>query len=152
MLVHIREVSRVISVSVVHCREFMKKTLVYTATFALLSGPWVSAQRAAAQDSVAPGAAKVAADLAREKLAQTLALDPATIEVVSSEPTTWPDSGLGCAKPGARALQVVTAGYALQLRSPRGVHSVHATEKYAVVCAATPWGNPPRVGTAEKSQ
>jgi hypothetical protein len=101
---------------------------------------------ASAQDSRGQDGAKVAIALARDKLATELALDPAAIEVVSSEPKTWPNSSLGCGKPGTQSLQVVTSGHAVVLKSPKGTYRVHVSEKQAVLCEGTEWRNPRSVG------
>jgi hypothetical protein len=100
---------------------------------------------AAAQDNGAGDAAKVkaATELARKQLASELQLDVATIEALSTEPQTWPDSSLGCGKPGTMAAQVITSGYEVLLKTPRGNYRVHTADNNVVVCgAATLWRNP----------
>jgi hypothetical protein len=105
-----------------------------------------------AQDNVAGAEAKVAEGFARDRLAKELAIDVSGIEVVSSDPKTWPNSGLGCGRPGTQSLQVMTPGYEFVLKTAKGTYRVHATQKFAVVCGgATEWRNPRNVGLPLKN-
>jgi hypothetical protein len=104
-----------------------------------------------AQNNDAADAAKAPVALARKTLAARLNIDAASLEVISSTPQTWPDSSLGCGKPGSAAAQVLTPGYAIVLKAPAGNYRVHATEKYAVICdSETPLRNPRNVGLSVK--
>jgi hypothetical protein len=106
--------------------------------------PAQSPAQSAAQDNGGDADAKavLAEQRARLALARELKLEFDEVEIVSAEPQTWPDSSLGCPKPGEMAAQVITFGYAMIFKSPRGNYRVHATDNYAVVCGpATQWRN-----------
>ena len=101
----------------------------------------------AQQSSATDAAAKAAIDLARAELVRQLNLSPSAVEVMSATPQTWPNSGLGCAKPGEQTAQVMRSGYAVLFRTPQGNKRVHATDKYAVICdVATMLRNPAALG------
>jgi len=78
--------------------------------------------------------ARAAVALARTQLSNELKIDAGTIETLSSEPQSWPDSSLGCGRRGTQAAQVVTPGFAVLLKTPSGNYRVHAAANYAVVC------------------
>ena len=88
------------------------------------------------------GAAVASADVAREqaeqrareKLAEHLKIAPDQIVVTRSEPQTWSDSSMGCGKPGAVALTVITEGYAVVLSAQGRAHNVHVSGSNAIVC------------------
>jgi len=81
-----------------------------------------------------------ATEVARRQLATELGVDATKVEVLTTEAQTWPDSSLGCGKPGSMAMQVITSGHAFVFDTPQGDYRVHATDKYAVVCRpATKW-------------
>jgi hypothetical protein len=91
--------------------------------------------------------AKAATELARAQLASELQFDVATIEALTTEARTWPDSSLGCGKPGTMAAQVLTNGYEVMLKTTHGNYRVHVADKNAVVCgSATQWRNQRNVG------
>jgi hypothetical protein len=133
----------------------MRKRIVEYATgLFIASVASISSSAVAPQDTGTIDAAKVAAatELARNQLAHELQIDIAGIEALSTAAHTWPDSSLGCGKPGAMASQVMTPGYEVTLKSEKGNYRVHATDKYAVVCgAATQWRNPHAIGAQLKN-
>ncbi len=93
---------------------------------------------AAGQNDAAATAVTV---LARKTLAKELHIEASTIAVVSTDPHTWPDSSLGCGKPGSQSVQVLSPGFAIIVKARNEIYRIHATEKYAIVCAgATRWG------------
>jgi hypothetical protein len=109
---------------------------------------------AESQDSGTAAAAKATAatELARKQLASELQLEVASIEAIATEAHTWPDSSLGCGKSGTVAAQVITPGYEVMLKTPRGNYRVHVADKNAVVCgAATQWRNSHSVGPPLKN-
>ncbi len=119
------------------------------AAILVASSASISSMAAAPQDNGAADTtkAKAATELARNQLARELQMDVANIEALTTEPHTWPDSSLGCGKPGAMAAQVITSGYAVLLKTPRGNYRVHTSDQYAVICgAATQWRNLNRPG------
>ncbi len=69
-------------------------------------------------------------------LAKRLGIGAAEIEVLSMDEQNWPDTSLGCPEEGKFYLQVVTPGYALQLRAKGQVYEYHVDEsaKVVVVC------------------
>jgi hypothetical protein len=71
---------------------------------------------------------------AREALAQRLNILQDAIKVQRSEPHTWSDSSMGCGKPGAVALTVITEGYAVVLSAQGAEHNVHVSGDNAVIC------------------
>ena len=74
---------------------------------------------------------------AAEFLARELGVAADSLEVVSTEPMTWSDAGLGCPQPGMAYAQVLTPGYLVIIRDDGGgEHRVHTNEDgtSAVVC------------------
>ena len=75
---------------------------------------------------------------ARQRAIQTLAsqlkIPESDITVTRSEPHTWPDSSMGCGKPGSLALQVLTEGYVVMLTAQGKTHRVHVAKERAVIC------------------
>jgi hypothetical protein len=55
--------------------------------------------------------------------------------VAELQPTEWPDSSLGCPKPGTFYAQVVTPGYKIRLRSGDRVLEYHAGAGRVVYCS-----------------
>ncbi len=64
-------------------------------------------------------------DAARQDLAQRLGIDASAIEVVQVEAVTWPDTSLGCPKPGMMYPQVLVEGVLLQLRANGQIYRYH---------------------------
>jgi hypothetical protein len=75
-----------------------------------------------------------AIDVAKNKIAKDLKIQTEELQVVSIEPHTWPNSGLGCAAPGSMAAQVITPGYIIKFNAASKKYIVHATDTYAVRC------------------
>jgi hypothetical protein len=86
------------------------------------------------QASVTASAGEQAEQRARAKLAEHLKVAPNEITVTRSEPQTWSDSSMGCGKPGAVALTVITEGYAVVLSAQGREHNVHVSGSNAVIC------------------
>jgi hypothetical protein len=108
------------------------KTLA--ATVALLGVAASNDIGAQEQASVTTSAKEQAEQRARAKLAEQLKIAPDLITVTRSEPQTWSDSSMGCGKPGAVALTVITEGYAVVLSAQDREHSVHVSGSNAVIC------------------
>lgn len=74
-------------------------------------------------------------DIAKEDLARRLETTPEEIEVVHIETAEWPDTSLGCGKPGLTRLPVAVPGYRVVL-SARGWEYVYHTgrESGVVYC------------------
>jgi hypothetical protein len=89
----------------------------------------------AAGSPVTDGKVEHAEVVARARAAlRDAGVDAANFPVELLEPTTWPDTSLGCGRRGEQYLQVVTSGYRVRLRGPVRVHEVHVAGSYAVVC------------------
>ena len=112
----------------------MYRIVVMTAFLAALLIPYAPH---AAEGAEMPKAAATEADaIARAKilLSKQFGIAADTIEVISVEAKTWNDSSLGCGKPGTMAMQVLTPGYAVQLRAQDKTHRVHVAGNQAIVC------------------
>lgn len=93
----------------------------------------------AAGGAVAGEAAPVTAESrAVAKLAAQLRVAESEIVVTGSEPQTWPDSSMGCGRPGTAALTVMTEGYAVTLAAGGKQYRVHVSQSNAVVCDRPP--------------
>ena len=55
-------------------------------------------------------------------------MDPAAVTVVSAEPTTWNDGGLGCPEPGKMYTQALVPGYKIVLEADGKTMNYHASE------------------------
>lgn len=67
-------------------------------------------------------------DQARADLAGSMKAEPGTIEVVSAAMVVWPDSSLGCPKPGEHYLQVLTDGVRIVLELGDKRYTYHAAK------------------------
>ena len=81
-----------------------------------------------------PNAAGQAMERAKQALASRLDIATSEISVVGAEPQTWPDSSMGCGRPGTVAMQVITEGYAVMLQARDKTYRVHVSASSAVVC------------------
>lgn len=71
---------------------------------------------------------------ALQTLASQLKIAASDMTVVRIEPHTWPDSSLGCGKPGALAMQVLTEGYVVMLAAQGKQYRVHVADGRALIC------------------
>ncbi len=78
-----------------------------------------------AQPAEAPSAADAPVEAAQAALAETLGIETAAIEVVSSRPVEWPDSCLGVTLPGVMCAQVITPGYIIILEANGKQYEYH---------------------------
>jgi hypothetical protein len=78
------------------------------------------------------------ADLAVATLAAELGVPRERIVVESITALDWPDSSLGCPKPGMAYLQVITPGHKVMLRVGDAVYAVHEANNKAFVCKPAP--------------
>jgi hypothetical protein len=120
------------------------RTLAAALAGLLLSGACSTKTQPVSQPSNDPTAARASArsapaappkviERARKALAD--AGITADLRLVSSEPKEWPDSSLGCPKPGMQYLQVITSGHALRFTDDGGTHAVNVAGDAAVVCS-----------------
>ena len=107
--------------------------MIRTIAIALLAIAGSPAASAVAAEADGTAAAEASA-LARQTLATHLKTEESELQVESVEPRTWNDSGLGCGKQGTVALQVITEGYAVTLRTADQTYRVHVAGSNAVVC------------------
>jgi len=77
------------------------------------------------------------ATLAIDALAADLGIPKDRISIDTIRAVDWPDSSIGCPKPGQAYLQVITPGHKITLRVDRQVHVVHEANKRAFVCHQT---------------
>lgn len=70
---------------------------------------------------------------AREAL-RAAGVDPSALTVTGAEQVTWPDSSLGCPQAGIQYLQVLTAGYRVELAGAQEKYVVHVAGNRSVVC------------------
>lgn len=69
------------------------------------------------------------AQVAQQRLAAYLKLDPGALAVTGATPQEWPDSSLGCPAPDSTYAQVITEGFLLTFTggSPAREYAVHTT-------------------------
>ncbi|MGH8223016.1 MAG: hypothetical protein ACREQZ_08580 [Woeseiaceae bacterium] len=75
--------------------------------------------------------------LAIDALAADLGVSRDRITIDTIRAVDWPDSSIGCPKPGQAYLQVITTGHKITLRVDRQVHVVHEASNRAFVCHKT---------------
>lgn len=95
------------------------------------------ASEAAADDPVVPenfGKKQTAINIAKLELAKQQGIDSSTFKIISTEEHIWPDSSLGCGKPGQMSAQVMTPGFVIVIQSSKGTHVLHATDQRAILC------------------
>lgn len=103
----------------------------------LLSLPVMATESYSSSSSVSatqPQEQQHAIDVAKSKITKELKIQPEELQLVSVEPHTWSNSGLGCAASGNMKAQVMTPGYIITFKNSNKQIVVHATEKYAVRC------------------
>jgi hypothetical protein len=71
--------------------------------------------------------------LAKQDLAKQLSVAADQILVVSVTPTDWPDSSLGCPKPGMAYAQVITPGFRIILEQAQKQYAYHTNQTDQVV-------------------
>lgn len=64
-------------------------------------------------------------DAAKQDLAQRLGIDASAVEVVEVDAVTWPDTSLGCPRPGMMYPQVLVEGVLVQLRANGQIYRYH---------------------------
>lgn len=79
-------------------------------------------------------AKEAAARLAVDALSKKLSVEPDSVEVVHMAAMEWPNSSLGCPRPGMQYLQVITQGWLALLQTGKKAYRVHIGNKRAIVC------------------
>ncbi|MGH8203274.1 MAG: hypothetical protein ACREST_01610 [Steroidobacteraceae bacterium] len=77
---------------------------------------------------------RAAALAAIDALAAELQVPEDRIQVDTIRAVEWPDSSIGCPKPGRAYLQVITPGHKVTLRADGQVYVVHEARNEAFVC------------------
>ena len=90
------------------------------------AAPTVADEPSVEQDSIA--------DLAIDTLASELEVPQERIHVVSVAAVDWPDSSIGCPKPGTAYLTVITPGHKVMLKVDDRTYAVHEAKGKAFVC------------------
>lgn len=72
-----------------------------------------------------PNPAALAADRAAVKLAEELSLEVDDVTILQTESVDWPDSSLGCPKPGQNYLMVITPGFRVSLEADGQAYEYH---------------------------
>ena len=85
-------------------------------------------------DIAIPDEAEEISDLVQRDLAERLSVDAVEIEVVAFEKVEWPDSSLGCPKPGMGYLDVVTPGFRAVLQAGGQSYEYHTSLSNFVLC------------------
>lgn len=125
----------------------MKLKLPYkpllSAFFVAISSVTVT-QVATAQTIPAMSESKMeSAKIAIDTLSKQLSIKPEKINVIHVSDMNWPDSSLGCPKPGVNYLQVVTRGSLVLLQSNKKTYRVHIAKNRAILCEKPMRGNLP---------
>jgi hypothetical protein len=79
-----------------------------------------------------------AVEVARATLARALYVPEGTLPVLSIEPRSWANSGLGCATPDTATINIGRRGYAVALATPDGVRHVHVAGRQSRICDLPP--------------
>jgi hypothetical protein len=80
-----------------------------------------------------PDGAEQAVERAKEDLANRKGIDKGQIAVVEVKAVDWPDTSLGCPKPGMMYAQVITPGYRILLSYDGQIYSYHSDQHGRVV-------------------
>src|SRR4051812_28094821 len=65
--------------------------------------------------------------------ATTLAVEPDSVQVVRWQAVNWPNSSLGCPKPGVAYLQVITPGWLVVVSAADRTLEYHTDQRARVV-------------------
>ena len=99
-------------------------------TLQVESAPMPATQVGKADESggkveLGPGITRLV-DMAKADLVRRIGTEEEQIEVIRAEYVTWPDSSLGCPKPGFQYLQVLSNGSRIQLKVDELVFNYHS--------------------------
>ncbi len=76
-----------------------------------------------------PEEAQALIELARRELAKRLNEVDEAIDLIDVEAVEWPNTAMGCPKPGEMYAQVVTPGYRIRLRVRDQIYQVHVSKR-----------------------
>jgi len=84
---------------------------------------------------IAPGL-QALVEKTKEDLAKRLSIPQTEINVAEVTEETWPDSSLGCGKPGTEYLPVITPGFRISLEAGGQMYSYHTnTSSQIILCS-----------------
>ncbi len=72
-------------------------------------------------------------EFVRQRLAASLGMDPAQLQLDYFEPVDWPDACLGATGPGEMCAQIITPGYRGLFIAPAGRYEFHSDQSGAAV-------------------
>lgn len=72
--------------------------------------------------------------IARQSVASTLGITPASVRVISSEPREFSDASLGCPQPGMAYAQVITPGFQLLVEADGRRFDVRVAGRTGRIC------------------
>ncbi len=111
---------------------------IAAAAAALLAAGAAGCQAVATEEAPKPAALSDAdrpvADAAIDALAAELRIPREKITVESIRAVDWPNSALGCAKPGSMYLDVITPGHQVTLRADGQVYVVNEGANRTAIC------------------
>lgn len=99
-----------------------------------MKSPLATPDSGGAADVTIPDEAEEIADLVQQDLAERLSVDRGQIEVFVFEKVEWPDSSLGCPKPGTGYLDVETPGFRAVLEADGQKYEYHTSLSNFVLC------------------
>jgi hypothetical protein len=86
-------------------------------------------------DAKPPAAAEEVVKLAKQDLAERLAVATEVIRLVSVEEVDWSDASLGCPEPGMMYAQVITPGFLVTIEAEGQQYEYHTDEgRFVVLC------------------
>jgi hypothetical protein len=92
----------------------------------------------APEGPVIPKGAEETADMVLQDLAEKLQISKDEIRIVSVEAVEWPNSSLGCPKPGMAYLDVISPGYRIVLEAAGKEYFYHTGPAGFVYCEKEP--------------
>jgi hypothetical protein len=84
-----------------------------------------------------PAEAQEITSLAKQDLAERLGIATDAIEITSVKPMQWPDTSLGCPKPGMSYATVIVPGYKILLEAETQTYEYHTGSDNFVLCEDT---------------
>jgi hypothetical protein len=84
--------------------------------------------------------------------ADALGVEASAVRIVSVESVTWPDGGLGCARPDEMVIQVLTPGFRVTLAAGERTVVYHTDRRVGMRRCNTPGLRPPVTQPGTDSQ
>ena len=124
------------------CLRFTKEHVI--KSLGLIAATLLMLAVGDAQSAQSSESKEAAGRFAVEFLSNRLSIAPDSIKVVHVAIMDWPDSSLGCSRPGVEYLQVVTRGSLVLLHANNKAYRVHTGNNRAIVCDVPLRGELPR--------